>query len=125
METTRIGKRGTVVIPVKLRHRFNIKEGDLFLAEEREDGILLRPAVAVPVEIYTPERKAEFFLNNAVTKEDYDAACKDILAMGLDPAKIPHTEDVNRDALPTGAEFDKRMKRTIERQRKSRQSKSA
>jgi AbrB family looped-hinge helix DNA binding protein len=107
METTRIGKRGTFVIPVKLRHRFNIKEGDLFLAEEREDGILLRPAVAVPVEIYTPERKAEFFLNNAVTKEDYDAACEDIRAMGLDPAKIPHTEDVDRDALPSRAEMDK------------------
>jgi AbrB family looped-hinge helix DNA binding protein len=106
METTRVGKRGTFVIPVKLRQRFNIKEGDLFLAEEREDGILLRPAVAVPVEIYTSERKAEFFLNNAVTKEDYDAACEDIRAMGLDPAKIPHTEDVSRDALPSRAEMN-------------------
>ena len=90
METTRVGKRGTFVIPVKLRQRFNIKEGDLFLAEEREDGILLRPAIAVPVEIYTPERKAEFFLNNAVTREDYDAACEDIRAMGLDPATTLH-----------------------------------
>ena len=126
MDTTRIGKRGTFVIPVKLRQRFNIKEGDLFLAEEREDGILLRPAVAVPVEIYTPERKAEFFLNNAVTKEDYDAACEDIRAMGLDPAKIPHTEDVSRDALPSRGEFDLRMKRTIERLKKrSGQPKSA
>jgi len=125
METIRVGKRGTFVIPVKLRQRFNIKEDDLFLAEEREDGILLRPAVAVPVEIYTPDRKAEFFLNNAVTKEDYDAACEDIRAMGLNPAKIPHTENVNRDALPTRAEFDLRMKRTLERQKRSGQSKSA
>ena len=125
MDTARNGKRGTLVIPVKLRQRFNIKEGDLFLAEEREDGILLRPAVAVPVEIYTPERKAEFFLNNAVTKEDYDAACEDIRAMGLDPVRIPHTEDVSRDKLPTRAEFDLRMKRTMERQKRSRQSKSA
>jgi len=125
METTRVGKRGTFVIPVKLRQRFNIKEGDLFLAEEREDGILLRPAIAVPVEIYTPERKAEFFLNNAVTREDYDAACEDIRAMGLDPARIPHTQDVSRDNLPTRAEFDLRMKRTIERQKRSRHSKSA
>jgi len=125
MEPTRVGKRGTFVIPVKLRQRFNIKEGDLFLAEEREDGILLRPAVAVPVEIYTSERKAEFFLNNAVTTEDYDAACEDIRAMGLDPSKIPHTKDVNRDKLPSRAEFDLRVKRTVERQKKSRQSKSA
>jgi AbrB family looped-hinge helix DNA binding protein len=107
MEPTKIGKRGTFVIPVKLRQRLNIKEGDLFLAEEREDGILLRPAVAVPVELYTPERKAEFFLNNAVSKEDYDAACEEIRAMGLDPANIPHTEDVDRDTLPSRAEIDK------------------
>jgi AbrB family looped-hinge helix DNA binding protein len=107
METGRIGKRGTFVIPVKLRQRFNIKEGDLFLAEEREDGILLRPAVAVPVEIYTPERKAEFFLNNAVTKEDYDAACEDIRGMGLDPAKIPYTDPGKRETLPTNAEFER------------------
>jgi len=109
VETSRIGKRGTVVIPIKLRQRFNLKEGDLLVTEEREDGILLRPAVAIPVEIYTPERKAEFFLNNAVTKEDYDAACEDIRAMGLDPSDIPYTEDVNRELLPTRAEFDKQM----------------
>jgi len=31
--------------------------------EEREDGILMRPAVTAPVEVevYTPERLAEFF----------------------------------------------------------------
>ena len=124
METARIGKRGTFVIPVKLRQRFSLKEGDLLVTEEREDGILLRPAVAVPVEIYTPERKAEFFLNNAVTKEDYDTACEDIRAMGLDPANIPHTEDVSRDALPSRAEFDLRMARTIERQQKEARSRS-
>jgi len=56
METAKIGKRGTLVIPAKLRQRFALKEGDLLVTEVREDGILLRPAVAVPVEIYTPQR---------------------------------------------------------------------
>ncbi len=76
MDTAKIGKRGTLVIPAKLRQRFALKEGDLLVTEEREDGILLRPAVAVPVEIYTPQRKAEFFLNNAVSQRDYDNACR-------------------------------------------------
>jgi len=40
--------------------RRRLEEGALVIAEEREDGILLRPAVAMPVEIYTSERKAEF-----------------------------------------------------------------
>jgi AbrB family looped-hinge helix DNA binding protein len=110
METSRIGKRGTIVVPVKLRKRFGLKEGDLLVTEEHEDGILLRPAVAVPVEIYTPLRKAEFFLNNAITREDYDQACEDIRAMGLDPKNIPHTGDVNRDDLPTAEEMNKRWK---------------
>jgi AbrB family looped-hinge helix DNA binding protein len=125
METSRVGKRGTIVVPVKLRQRFGLKEGDLLVTEEREDGILLRPAVAVPVEIYTPLRKGEFFLNNAVTKEDYDTAREDIRAMGLDPLTIPHTEDVSRDALPSNEEFDLRMARTLDRQSGEQRVKAA
>jgi hypothetical protein len=60
------------------------------VAEERPDGILIRPAVALPVEIYTPKRKAEFLLSNAVDAEDYRAAVAAVKKMGLDPAKIPH-----------------------------------
>jgi AbrB family looped-hinge helix DNA binding protein len=107
MDTAKIGKRGTLVIPAKLRQRFALKEGDLLVTEVREDGILLRPAVAVPVEIYTPQRKAEFFLNNSVTKEDYDEACRTIREeLRLDPAKIPCTDPKMRARLPSNAEFD-------------------
>lgn len=88
--TSRMGKRGTIVIPAEFRKRFGLDEGALILAEEREDGILLRPAVAVPVEVYTPERRAEFLLNNAVDDEDYREAAKEVRAMGLDPDDIPH-----------------------------------
>jgi AbrB family looped-hinge helix DNA binding protein len=50
MEPSKVGKRGTVVIPAELRRRFGIEEGTLVIAEEREDGILIRPAVALPLE---------------------------------------------------------------------------
>src|ERR1700744_1673460 len=107
METAKLGKRGTLVIPAKLRQRFALQEGDLLVTEEREDGILLRPAVAVPVETSTPQRKAEFALNNSLTKEDYDEACRYIRAeLGLDPAKIRYTDAKMRSRLPTNAEFD-------------------
>lgn len=126
MEITRIGKRGTLVIPAKLRQRFALREGDLLVTEEREDGILLRPAVAVPVEIYTPQRKAEFLLNNAVTKEDYDESCRIIREdFGLDPAKIPHTDPRMRDELMTKAEFDERFRRTERRLRNEGRRKRA
>lgn len=89
-ETSRVGKRGTVVIPAPLRQRFGIEEGSLVIAEERPEGILIRPAVALPVESYTPERRAEFLLSNAVDAEDYAAALREVRQMGLDSDRIPH-----------------------------------
>ena len=87
---SKVGKRGTIVLPAKLRRRFGIEEGSLVVAEEREEGVLIRPAVALPVEVYTPERRAEFLLSNAVDAKDYARAREEVRKMGLDPAKIPH-----------------------------------
>ena len=78
------------MIPADLRRRFGIEEGTLVIAEEREDGILIRPAVALPLEMYTPERIAEFLLSNAVDAADYADAVEQVKAMGLDPGSIPH-----------------------------------
>jgi len=61
MESAKVGKRGAIVVPAKLRRRFGIEDGTVVIAEEREDGILIRPAVLVPIERYIPERKVEFF----------------------------------------------------------------
>jgi AbrB family looped-hinge helix DNA binding protein len=92
MQTVLIGKRGTVVIPAKLRKRYRLDEGSPMLIEEREDGILMRPAATTPIdfEIYTPERLAEFFLNNVMTKEGYLEARKDVEQMGINPDSIDH-----------------------------------
>ncbi len=51
------GSAGAVVLPAKLRRRLGIEEGSFVVAEEREDGILIRPATMLPVEVYTPERR--------------------------------------------------------------------
>jgi AbrB family looped-hinge helix DNA binding protein len=88
--TTKVGKRGTVVIPAPLRRRFGIEEGSLVIAEEREDGVLIRPAMAVAIEIYSPERRAEFLLSNVADAEDYDRAVREVRKLGLDPATIRH-----------------------------------
>jgi AbrB family looped-hinge helix DNA binding protein len=92
MYSVMMGKRGTVVIPAKLRKRFNLQEGSALLLEERKEGILMRPAITAPVdvEIYTPERLAEFFLNNVMDKEGYLEARKDVEKMGIDPDSIDH-----------------------------------
>jgi AbrB family looped-hinge helix DNA binding protein len=89
-ETGRVGKRGTLVIPAALRRRFGLNEGALIIAEERPDGILIRPAIAIATETYTPERKAAFLLENAVDADDYASAKEAVRRMGLDPARVPH-----------------------------------
>lgn len=62
------------------------------MIEERDEGLLLRPATShSPVEIYTPERIAEFLLTNAVGEADYLEASKEVRSMGLDPDAILHS----------------------------------
>jgi AbrB family looped-hinge helix DNA binding protein len=56
-ETSKVGKRGAIVVPARLRRKLGIEEGSLVIAEAREDGILIRSAVAYPVEIYTAGTK--------------------------------------------------------------------
>jgi AbrB family looped-hinge helix DNA binding protein len=90
MQSARVGKRGSIVVPAKLRKRFGIEEGSIVIAEEKENGILIRPAMVVPVERYTPQRKAEFLLSNAIDAADYRKARKEVRKLGLDPDLIPH-----------------------------------
>ena len=95
-ETTKIGRRGTVVIPAGLRRKYGFEEGSLVMAEGRREGILLRPVITLPLEVYTPERKAEFLLNNVITPEDYSWAVKEVQKLGVDPEKIPHEKPKSR-----------------------------
>ena len=94
MQSARVGKRGAIVVPANLRKRFGIEEGSIVIAEEKDDGILIRPAMVVPVERYTPQRKAEFLLSNAVDDTDYRKARNHVRKLGLDPDAIPHRRPI-------------------------------
>ena len=89
-EVTKVGKRGTVVIPAPLRKRYGLEEGREILVEETAEGLLLRPAVTLPVEMYSKERRAAFLLENAVNRGDYKRAREEVRKLGLDPDAIPH-----------------------------------
>lgn len=52
--------RGTITLPKKLRERYGLNPTQPVILETRPDGILLRPAVSIPIEIYTIEREQEF-----------------------------------------------------------------
>lgn len=55
-----ITSRGVVTLPAKLRAALGIKADDQLIAETTPDGLLLRPTVTLPVEIYSPARLHEF-----------------------------------------------------------------
>jgi len=54
--TLTVTSRGVVTLPAKLRKALGLKANDLLIAETTPDGLLLRPAVPLPVELYTDER---------------------------------------------------------------------
>lgn len=87
--TSKVGKRGAVVIPAPLRRRFGIEEGTLVVAEATEEGVLIRPAVAVPMEVYSPERKARLLLENATDASDFARAAEVVREeLGLNPDSL-------------------------------------
>lgn len=58
--TLTINSRGVVTLPAKLRQAMGLKADDQLIAETTPQGLLLRPAVTLPLELYTPERVQEF-----------------------------------------------------------------
>ena len=75
--TVTINSRGVVTLPAKLRHAMGLKPDDQLIAETTPQGLLLRPAVTLPLELYTSERVHEF-----------DAAEADLAAV-LPKRKLP------------------------------------
>lgn len=90
LDTIKMGRNGTLVIPATMRRRLGLNEGELVMIEDTAEGITIRPAVAVPVEIYEPQRQAAFLLENAVDTADYAAAREAVRALGFDPDAIDH-----------------------------------
>ena len=58
--TLTVTSRGVVTLPAKLRQALGIRADDQLIAETTPEGLLLRPAVTLPVEIYSEKRIREF-----------------------------------------------------------------
>jgi AbrB family looped-hinge helix DNA binding protein len=58
--TVTMNSRGVITLPAKLRRALGIGADDQLIAETTPDGLLLRPAVTLPVELYTEDRIREF-----------------------------------------------------------------
>jgi len=61
MKTTlTVTGRGVITLPAKLRQAMGLAANDQLIAETTPDGLLLRPAVTLPIELYNDERLREF-----------------------------------------------------------------
>ena len=61
METTLIiTGRGVITLPTQFRKALGISAADQLIEETTPDGILLRPAVTLPIDLYSAERLREF-----------------------------------------------------------------
>lgn len=58
--TLTISARGVVTLPARLRQAVGLKPNDQVIAQATPEGLLLRPAVTLAVEMYSPERIREF-----------------------------------------------------------------
>jgi antitoxin PrlF len=79
--TVTINGRGVVTLPAKLRQALGLKADDQLIAETTPEGLLLRPAVTLPVELYTPVREREF--------DAAEAELAELLAREPTPARRP------------------------------------
>ncbi len=113
--TIKMGKRGTIVLPAKLRKELGLEDGSLLVTEAKFGEIRLRPALVYEQEAWSPEETAYFILINSMTKEEWDRNIPHALELGVDPARIEGLEPDHRETLPTDSEWDaRRAKRRAE-----------
>lgn len=58
--TITVTSRGVATLPASLRRAVGIKADDQLIAEATPEGLLLRPAVTLPIEMYNAKRIREF-----------------------------------------------------------------
>ena len=58
--TLTLTNRGVVTLLARLRRALGLRADDQLIAETTPEGLLLRPAVTLPVEIYSEKRIREF-----------------------------------------------------------------
>ncbi len=61
MDTVKLGRNGQLSLPRAVMKRLHLQGNETLLLDVSEDGVIrLRPATVLPIEVYTPERVAEF-----------------------------------------------------------------
>lgn len=90
-----LGKRGTLVVPAKIRKRLELEDGCYLSITEREDCIEFRKVQFGGDASKGPKEDgkralAASILSGATNLGEYLAAIEEVRRMGLEPEEIPH-----------------------------------
>jgi bifunctional DNA-binding transcriptional regulator/antitoxin component of YhaV-PrlF toxin-antitoxin module len=89
-EYLQMGKRGTVVIPAKLRKKLGMTDGCLLVVSEEEGVVRLRVAKVMSADGDARLKMAQRLLSGAEDLGEYFAAMEEVRRMGFDPDEVPH-----------------------------------
>lgn len=89
-EYLQMGKRGTVVIPAKMRKKLGMTDGCLLLVSEEEGAVQLRVAKVLTPDSDARLKMAQRLLSGAEDLGEYFAAIEEVRRMGFDPDEVPH-----------------------------------
>ncbi len=71
MEIIKLGQKGQVSIPRSILRRLGLGRQTLLLVDTTPEGsIILRPATALPVELYSDARSREFAREDRLTQSE-------------------------------------------------------
>jgi bifunctional DNA-binding transcriptional regulator/antitoxin component of YhaV-PrlF toxin-antitoxin module len=89
-EYLQMGKRGTVVIPAKLRKKLGMNDGCLLVISEDEGVVRLHVAKVMSTDGDARLKMAQRLLSGAEDLGEYFAAMEEVRRMGFDPDEVPH-----------------------------------
>lgn len=88
-----MGKRGTIVVPAKIRKRLDLEDGCYLSVTENADYIEFRKVsfgVGAAPKSDAKRELAASILSGAANLGEYLAAIEEVQRMGLEPEEIPH-----------------------------------
>ncbi len=59
-QTVIVSNRGQITLPMSLRKRLGIRDGGAVILEERDNELVLKPAMVLEVEMYSEDQVAEW-----------------------------------------------------------------
>ncbi len=59
-QTVIVSNRGQITLPMNLRKRLGIRDGGAVILEERDNELVLKPAMVLEVEMYSDAQVAEW-----------------------------------------------------------------